>query len=51
MMTKEESTEIVMFKTPGAGVLLLRHGHIVKMHYFFSSFCTLGYGLDNLLID
>ena len=38
MMTKEGSTKIVNFMTPGAGVLVLGHGHkslIVKMHYFF----------------
>ena len=38
MMTKEGSTKIVNFMTPGAGVLMLGHGHIshiVKMHYFF----------------
>ena len=38
MMTKEESTKIVNFMTPGAGVLVLGHGHtshIVKMHSFF----------------
>ena len=38
MMTKDGSTKIVNFMTPGAGVLDLRHGrigHIVKMHYFF----------------
>ena len=35
-MTKEGSTEIVNGITPGAGVLVLGHGHlshIVKMHY------------------
>ena len=31
MMTKEESTQIVNFMTPGAGVLMLGHGHI--SHY------------------
>ena len=38
MMTKEGSTAIVTFMTPGAGVLVLGCGHIshiVKMHYFF----------------
>ena len=38
MMTKEGSTKIVNFMTPGAGVLVLGRGHIshiVKMHYFF----------------
>ena len=36
MMTKEGSTQIVNFMTPGAGVLVLGGGHIshtVKMHY------------------
>ena len=38
MMTKEGSTKIVTFMTPGAGVLVLARGnisHIVKLHYFF----------------
>ena len=38
MMTKEGVTKIVNYMTPGAGVLVLGHGHIcyiVKMHYFF----------------
>ena len=38
MMTKEGSTKIINFLTPGAGVLLLGRGyisHTVKMHYFF----------------
>ena len=40
MMTKEGSTKIVNFMTPGAGVLVLGRGHIshmVKMHYFFKN--------------
>ena len=40
MMTKEGSTKIVNFMTPGAGVLVLGSGHtshIVKMHYFFKN--------------
>ena len=40
MMTKEGSTKIVNFMTPGAGVLALGHGHIshiVKIHYFFKN--------------
>ena len=44
MMTKEGSTKIVNFMTPGTGVLVLGHGHIshiVKLHYFFK----------NLLLD
>ena len=35
MMTKEESTKILNYMTPGAGVLVLECGHIsciVKMH-------------------
>ena len=39
-MTKEGSTEIVNFMSPGAGVLVLGCGHlshIVKMHYFFKN--------------
>ena len=38
MMTKDESTKIVIFKTPGAGVLVQGRGHIshrVKMHYSY----------------
>ena len=38
MITKEVSTKIVNFITPGAGVLDLgcdRINHIVKRHYFF----------------
>ena len=37
MITKERSTKIVNFMTPGRGVHVLRRGHIshiVKMHYF-----------------
>ena len=40
MMTKEGSTKIVNFMTPGGGVLVLGCGHIshtVKMHYYFKS--------------
>ena len=40
MMTKEGSTKIVNFMTPGAEVLVLGRGHIshiVKMHYFFKN--------------
>ena len=40
MMTKEASTKIVNFMTPGSGVLVLGFGHIsriVKMHYFFKN--------------
>ena len=40
MMTKERSTKIVNFMTPGAGVLVLGRGHIshiMKMHYFFKN--------------
>ena len=36
MMTKEGFTKIVIFMTPGAGVLVIVRGHIshiVKMHY------------------
>ena len=38
MMTKEESTKIVKFMTPAAGVYVLGRGHIshiVKIHPFF----------------
>ena len=40
MMTKEGSTKIVNFMTPGAGALVLGRGHIshiVKLHYFFKN--------------
>ena len=40
LMTKEGSTEIVNFLTPGAGVLLIGRGHIsftIKTHYFFKN--------------
>ena len=40
MITKEWSTKIVNFMTPGAGVLVLGCGyisHIVKMHNFFKN--------------
>ena len=40
MMTKELSTKIVNFMTPGVGVLVLGRGHIshiAKMHYFFKN--------------
>ena len=39
-MTKEESTKVVNFMTPWIWVVLLRCGHIghlVKLHFFFSS--------------
>ena len=44
MMTKEGSTKIVNFMTPGAGVLVLGRdhiSHIVKMHYFFKNLSSL----------
>ena len=40
MMTKEGSIKIVYCMTPGAGLLVVGHGHIghlVKMHYFFKN--------------
>ena len=40
MMTKEGSTKIVNFMTPGVGVVVLRRGHIshiMNMHYFFNN--------------
>ena len=40
VMTKEGSTKIVNLMTPGAGVRVLRRGHIshrVKMHCFFKN--------------
>ena len=44
MMTKEGSTKIVNFMTPGAGFLCRGHGHIsqiVKMHHFFKKSSSL----------
>ena len=38
MITKEGSTQIINFMTPGAGVLANESGHIdqiVKIHYFY----------------
>ena len=37
IMKKEGSTKISNLMTPGAGVPMLEHGHIVNMQYFFSS--------------
>ena len=37
MMSKEASTKIVNFMTPGTGVSVMGCGHIVKMHYFFKN--------------
>ena len=40
MMTREGSTKVVHFMTPGAGVLVQGRGqisHIVKMLYFFKN--------------
>ena len=44
MMSEEESTKIVNFMTPRAGILVLGRGHIVNMQYFSSS--CLHYGMD-----
>ena len=33
MMTKKESTKIVNLITPGAGVFVLGHGHIVNTSF------------------
>ena len=42
MMTKEGSTQIVNFMTPGAGVLMLGHGHISHYsEYVLSSTLTI----------
>ena len=41
MMTKEASTKLVNFMTPGPVVLVLGRGHIshiVEMHNFFKNF-------------
>ena len=45
MMSEEESTKIVNFMTPRAGILVLGRGLIVNMQYFFSSSC-LHQGMD-----
>ena len=37
MMTKEGSTQIVNFMTPGAGVLMLGRGHISRYSELFST--------------
>ena len=42
-MTKEESTKIENFMTPGAGVLVLGRAHLShkeKMYYFFKIIFT-----------
>ena len=38
MMTKEGSTQIVNFMTPGAGILMLGHGHIKSYSEYVLSF-------------
>ena len=43
MMTKEGSIKIVIFITPRARVLVLRHDH---MHYFFKNLLFLLPGID-----
>ena len=51
MMTKEGYTKIVNFITPGAGILVLWHGHIchiVKMHYFIKNIPSPIYISDKL---
>ena len=37
MMTKEGSTKFVNFMTPGAGVLMLGHGHISRFNEYVLS--------------
>ena len=52
-MTKEGSFKIVNFMTPGAGVLVIGHGHIgltVKMHYLKIFLTTPRDGLDKLSV-
>ena len=49
MMTKEVSTQIVNFMTPGTGVLALGCGHIshiVKIHYSLKNLLLLLPGID-----
>ena len=54
MMTKEESTKIVNFMTPGTWVLLLGRGHIShieKMHYSFKNLLLYSqHGSDKLSV-
>ena len=53
MMTKEGSTKIVNFMTPGAGVLVLGRGHIshiVKIILFKIFFSTPRHKSDKLSI-
>ena len=45
IMTKEGSTKIINSMTPGTMVLVLGHGLIVNMQYFFSSSCP-GWNMD-----
>ena len=52
MMTKEGSTKIVNFMTPGAGVLVLGRGHIshiVKMLYSFKNLLLYAGAKSNIL--
>ena len=37
MINKEGSTKIVNFMILGVGVLVLRSGHILKLHYLFKN--------------
>ena len=48
MMTKEGSTQIVNFMTPGTGVLMLRRGHISYLVHMYSIYSTL---IDIVLRD
>ena len=53
MMTKEGSTKIVNFMTPGAGVLLIGRGHIShieKIHYFFKNLFLYSHGARVLVL-
>ena len=38
-MTNEESTKIVNFMTPGTGVSVLGHGHLLKIKCIFLFSC------------
>ena len=50
MMTKKESTKILIFITPGAGAVVLGHGYIGSKNAIFHLFllCTPDHGSDNL---
>ena len=51
MMTKEGFTKIVNFMTPGVGVLMLGHGHIVNYtEYVLSSTLSIYFTLIAIVL-